>query len=88
MGLNLIKWQNKLKNFNENLTNELYLKILNEKNNQMKRVRRKGFLLMRDNSPSYISNKTTEIINNIKMKECKDWSPYSLDLNQIKNIRE
>ena len=28
---------------------------------------------MRDNAPSHISNKTTEFIKNIKMKECKDW---------------
>ena len=61
-----------LKFFNENMTSELYLKILNEKNNEMKRVWGKGFLLMRDNAPSHISNKTTEFIKNIKMKECKD----------------
>ena len=30
--------------------------------------------------------KTTEFIKNIKMKECKDWSPYSPDLNPIQNI--
>ena len=68
------------------MTSELYLKILNEKNNEMKRVWGKGFLLMRDNAPSHISNKTTEFIKNIKMKECKDWPPYSPDLNSIENI--
>ena len=41
---------------------------------------------MRDNAPSHISNKTTEFIKNIKMKECKDWPPYSPDLNPIENI--
>ena len=41
---------------------------------------------MRDNAPSHISNKTTEFIKNIKMKECKDWTPYSLNLNPIENI--
>ena len=48
----------------------------------------KRFLLIRDNVPSYISNKTTEFIKNIKMKECKDWPPYSSDLNTIENIGE
>ena len=41
---------------------------------------------MRDNTPSHISNKTTEFIKNIKMKEFKDWPPYSPDLNPIENI--
>ena len=38
------------------MTSELHLKALNEKNNEMKRVLGKWFLLMRDNAPSYISN--------------------------------
>ena len=41
---------------------------------------------MRYNTPSHISDKTTEFIKNIKMKECKDLPPYSSDLNPIKNI--
>ena len=53
------------KKINENMTSELYLKILNEKNNEMKRVWGKEFLLMWDNAPSHISNKTTELIKNI-----------------------
>ena len=65
------------------MTSELYLKILNYKNNQWKE-----FLLMRDNALSHISDKTNEFIKNIKMKECKDWSPYSLDLIPIENIWE
>ena len=43
---------------------------------------------MIDNTPSHISNETTELIKNIKMKECKDWPPYSPDLNPIENIWE
>ena len=41
---------------------------------------------MRDNAPSHISNKTTEFIKNIKIKECEDWPPYIPDLNLIENI--
>ena len=41
---------------------------------------------MRDNAPYHISNKTTEFIKNIKMKECKDWPTYNPDLNPIENI--
>ena len=69
--------------FNENITSELYLKILIKKNNEMKMVWGKVFLLMRDNVPSHISNRTTEFIKNIKMKDWEDWSPYSPDLNPI-----
>ena len=43
---------------------------------------------MRDNAPTHIIDKTTEFIVNIKMKECKDWPPYSLDLNPIKIFGE
>ena len=51
----------------------------------MKRVWGKGVLLMRDNT-LYINDKTTEFIKTIKMKEYKDWLPFSPDLNPIKNI--
>ena len=61
------------------MTSELHIKILNE----MKRI-----LLMRDNASFHISDKTTEFIKNIKMKESKDWPSYSPDLNQIENIYE
>ena len=57
-------------------------------NNKMKRVWGKGLLLIRNNAPSYFSNKTTEFIKNIKMKECEDWPPYNPYLNPIKNIWE
>ena len=70
------------------MTSELYIKILNEKSNEMKRVWGKGFLLMRDNTPSHISDKIVEFIKNIKNKICKDWPPYNPDLNTKENIWE
>ena len=48
------------------MTSELYIKILNEKNNEMKRVLGKGFLLMKDNAYSHISDKKTEFIKKYK----------------------
>ena len=51
-----------------------------------KGLRKKRFLLMRDNVHSYISDKITELIKNIKMKEYKDWPLFSPDLNPIENI--
>ena len=44
------------------MISELYIKILNKKNNEIKRVWRKGFLLMRDNAPSHINDKTTKFL--------------------------
>ena len=45
------------------MTNELYIKILNTKNNE------KGMgKIMKNNAPSHISDKTIEFIKNIKMK--------------------
>ena len=38
----------------------------------------KGFILMRDNAPSHISDKTAEYIKSIKMKEWKDWPLIAL----------
>ena len=38
---------------------------------------------MRDNTPSLISDQTTEFIKNIKMEKCKDCLPYCPDLNSI-----
>ena len=41
---------------------------------------------MRDNAPSHISDKTLEYVKSIKVKECRDWPPYSPDLNPIENV--
>ena len=36
---------------------------------------------MRENAPSHASDKTAEYMKSKKMKEWKDWPPYSPDLN-------
>ena len=72
--------------FNENMNTDLYLKILKEKLNEMRKTWGKNFLLMRDNAPSHISDKTLEYVKSIKVKECRDWPPYSPDLNPIENV--
>ena len=41
---------------------------------------------MRENAPSHISDKPSEFIKNIKMKECKNWPPFNLNLNSIEKI--
>ena len=43
---------------------------------------------MREKAFSHTSDKTAEFIKNIKMKECKNWAPYSPYLNSIENIWE
>ena len=45
--------------------------ILIENSNYMIMAWGKGFLSMRNNSPSHINDKTTKFIKNIKLKECK-----------------
>ena len=52
----------------------------------MSKTWRKNFLLMRDNAPSHISDKTLEYVKSIKVKECRDWPPYSSDLSPIENV--
>ena len=42
---------------------------------------------MRDNAPSHISDRKAEYMKSTKMKDLKDWHPYILDLNSIKDIR-
>ena len=68
------------------MNTDLYLKILKEKLNEMSKTWGKNFLLMRDNAPSHISDKTLEYVKSIKVKECRDWPPYSPDLNPIENV--
>ena len=46
----------------------------------------KGYILMRDNAPSHISEKTTEFIKRAKINEWKECPAYSPDLNPIENV--
>ena len=52
----------------------------------MSKICGKGYILMRDNAPSHISEKTIEFINRAKINEWKEWSAYSPDLNPIENV--
>ena len=49
-----------LRFFNENMSTDLFIDILEEKKSKMRNLWRNGFILMRDNSPSYVSDKTAE----------------------------
>ena len=81
-----LNWNISLRFFNENMNTDLYLDILKEKKSEMRNLWGKGFILMRDNAPSHVSDKTAEYMKLTKMKEWKDWPPYSPDLNPIENI--
>ena len=75
-----------LRFFNENMNTDLYINILKEKNNEMNLICGKGYILMRDNAPSHISEKTIEFIKRAKINEWKEWPAYSPDLNPIENV--
>ena len=68
------------------MNTDLYLDILKEKKSEMRNLWGKGFILMGDNAPSHVSDKTAEYMKSKKMKEWKGWPPYSPDLNPIENI--
>ena len=68
-----------LRFFNEDMNTDLYLDILKEKKSEMRNLWGKGFILMRDNAPSHVRDKTAEYMKSTKMKEWKDWPPYSPD---------
>ena len=72
--------------FNENMNTDLYINILKEKNNEMNKICGKGYILMRDNTPSHISEKTIEFIKRAKINEWKEWPAYNPDLNPIENV--
>ena len=50
---------------------DLYINILKE-NNEMKKICGKGYILMRDNASSHISEKTIEFIKGAKINEWKE----------------
>ena len=75
-----------LRFFNENMNTDLYIKILKEKNNEMNKICEKGYILMRDNAPSHIIEKTIEFIKRAKINEWKLWPAYIPDLNPIENV--
>ena len=47
---------------------DLYINILKEKNNEMNKICGKGYILMRDNAPSHINEKTIEFIKSAWVK--------------------
>ena len=72
--------------FTENMNNELYINILKEKLPEMKRVIYKNFILVRDNSPTHVSEATQQFIKEKKINKLKDWSALNKDLNLIENV--
>ena len=48
---------------------DLYINIFKEKNNEMNKICQKEYILMRDNAPSHISEKTIEFIKRAKVNE-------------------
>ena len=54
------------------MNTDLYINILKEKNNKMNRICGKGYILMKDNETSHISEKTIEFIKRAKINEWKE----------------
>ena len=52
----------------------------------MNKICEKGYILMRDNTPSHISEKTIEFIKSAKINEWKEWPAYCPDLNPMENV--
>ena len=52
----------------------------------MNKICGKGYILMRDNAPSHICEKTIEFIKRAKINEWKEWPAYSPDLNPIEHV--
>ena len=54
------------------MVTDLYINILKEKNNEMNKICGKGYILIRDNAPSHISEKTIEFIKKQKLMSEKN----------------
>ena len=52
----------------------------------MNKICGKEYILMRDNTPSHISEKTIEFIKRAQINEWKEWPAYIQDLNLIENV--
>ena len=55
------------------MNTELYVDILKEKKIKMRNLWRRGLKLIRDNTPSHVSDRIAEYIKSKKIKEWKDW---------------
>ena len=59
----------RLRFLDENINSELYVNTLKEKKSKMRNLWGKGLILVRDNVPSLVSDKTAEYLKSIKIKE-------------------
>ena len=71
---------------NKNINTDLYTNILKKRNNEMNKIFRKGYILMRYNVPSFISEKTIQFIKEQRLMNLKEWPAYSPDLNPLENV--
>ena len=83
MGRNKHKLKNKYL-FSENMTKELYVKIMEKHWKEMEWIAGKKFELICDNHPKHTGNLAKDFYKNNCIRI--DWPAYSLDLNPIENI--
>ena len=70
--------------FSENMTKELYVKIMEKHLKEMEWIAGKKFELICDNDPKHTSNLAKDFYKNNCIRI--DWPAYSPDLNPIENI--
>jgi len=75
----------KLYLFEENLTSELYIKILRSRLAEMKKVFPEGFYFMHDNDPKHKSRPVKEFAQK-NLLEILPWPSYSPDFNLIERV--
>ena len=79
-------WLNEKVSFrflNGNMNTDLYINILKKKNDELNKICGKGYILMRDNTSSHISENTIEFIKRTKINEWLDWPAHIPYLNPI-----